>query len=322
MVKVSVVGAGFWGRNHLRVLGEMDDCEVVGVCDVDEGRARAAALRHKVPRYFTGLDTLLRETRPDAVMICTPSTTHADLAERVLQEGVDVLIEKPMTTNVKDAYRIVGAVERTGRQAMVGFIERFNPAVTGAKKLLQQGEIGGIILSYSRRIGSWPERIGDVGVVGDTAIHDIDLTSYVFGELPLSVYAKGGALRHRLEDHVQASLSFSNGRSAVIEANWLTPRKKREMHITGDGGVISVRFLEQELTIEKADSVRTLLIKYEEPLKLELEHFLDCVRRRTKPMIDVLDGLRAAIVSDAIIHSIRTKSEVNIAEFTEKASES
>jgi len=191
---------------------------------------------------------------------------------------------------------------------MTGFIERFNPAVSKAKDFLDSGEIGELIISHSRRIGSWPERIGDVGVVEDTAIHDIDLTRYLFGEEPVEVYAKGGRRRHsRAEDHIQAILTLGeSSKTAFIEANWLTPRKKREMEITGSDGVINIEFLAQRISIEKAEMITEPIMKWSEPLKLELKHFIECVAENKKPSPDALDGLKAILVAEAIIESIKS----------------
>ncbi|MDW7978104.1 MAG: Gfo/Idh/MocA family oxidoreductase, partial [Candidatus Caldarchaeum sp.] len=216
MVRVAVAGAGFWGLNHLRVLKEFPECELVGVCDVDMNRAERAARRFGVESFFKDLEEMLTAVKPEAVTICTPSTTHAKIALRLLDAGCDVLIEKPMATTVEEAARILTNVEKTGRIAMVGFIERFNPAVQNAYELISSGELGEVLLFYSRRIGSWPERIGDTGVVKDTAIHDIDLANWIFQQIPQTVYAKCGRLRHSHEDHAQVFLSYGERRSALL----------------------------------------------------------------------------------------------------------
>ncbi|MEM4574354.1 MAG: Gfo/Idh/MocA family oxidoreductase, partial [Candidatus Caldarchaeum sp.] len=220
--------------------------------------------------FFKDLDDMLKTAKPDAVTICTPSTTHASVALKLLEAGCDILMEKPMSTNVEEAAKIIEQADRTDGTVMVGFIERFNPAVQQAHKPISEGEIGDVLLMYSRRIGSWPERIGDTGIVEDTAIHDIDLACWILNKVPERVYAKCGKLRHSHEDHAQLFLSYGERRSALMEANWLTPRKKREMHITGENGVVSVRFIEQEVILEKADQVVIPNLKYVEPLKNEL----------------------------------------------------
>ena len=318
MVRVAIVGMGFWGRNHLRVLNDIEKCEVVGICDIDEERLKQASAKYQVPIATKNFDELIHRSEPDAITICTPSITHAELALKSLGYGVHVLIEKPMATSVEEAAKIMTAAHDSKRVVMVGFLERFNPVVKHAKELVDGYCIGDIILSYSRRIGRWPERIGDVGVVKDTAIHDIDLVRYLFRDNPEQVYAIGGSIRHKYEDHVQAILTFKKGRSAMIEANWLTPKKKREMHITGENGVISLRFIEQEISIEKEDEVKIPIIKYGEPLRLELEYFIDCIMHGKTPSPNAEDGLHSLLIADAILQSMKTGKAISLAEYGEK----
>jgi UDP-N-acetylglucosamine 3-dehydrogenase len=317
MVKVAVIGAGFWGVNHARVLSEIKDSELVAICDVDIERARKAASKYNIGSCYSDFHEMIRVEKPEAVTICTPSTTHAEITVACLNRGLDVLVEKPMAATVEDATKILETEERVGRIVMVGFIERFNPAVRLALNLLAENEIGQVILLYGRRIGWWPERIGDVGVVKDTAVHDIDLTLKLFGEIPEAVSARAGRLKHVHEDHAQIFLSFSKDRSALIEANWLTPRKKREMQITGESGVVTVRFIEQEVVVEKEDQLRMPNLKYMEPLRLELEHFISCVKSSSHPDVDSRDGFRAALLADAILHSAETNRQIRIDEFME-----
>lgn len=315
MVRVAVVGAGFWGMNHARVLSEIPDSELVGICDIDIEKAKRAAIKYNAEGYYDDYEELIRKSRPEAVTICTPSTTHAALTIASLNKGLDVLVEKPMATSIEEAVRIMDVQRETGRNVMVGFVERFNPAVRFALKLVSDDEVGQVILSYSRRIGWWPERIGDVGVVKDTAVHDIDLTLKFFGGLPDTVFARAGRLRHMYEDHAQIFLTFGSGKSSIIEANWLTPRKKREMHITGERGVISVKFIEQEVTIEREDQLTVPNLKYAEPLRLELQHFISSVKDSSKPQVDSADGLRTTLIGEAILQSAETNRQIRLEDF-------
>lgn len=316
-ITVAIVGAGFWGKNHARVLKEVPGVRVTHVCDIDISRAKELALRYGIPKYTRDYREALSDG-VDAFIVCTPSNTHADIALTIIREERHVLIEKPMATTIKQAEDIVAEAARNKSTVMVGFIERFNPAIELGKELMDKGEIGPIILSYSRRIGSWPERVGDIGVVKDTAIHDIDLATYIFKAEPVSVYAKGGSLRHKLEDHVQAVLSFEGDRSALIEANWLTPRKKREMHVTGEEGVISIQFLSREVVVEKADSSRSPAVKQVEPLMAEVQHFINCIRNGERPLVGEVEGLKATLIADAILESMRTGKVVDLEEFMDR----
>ncbi len=311
-LKIGIVGVGFWGRNHLRALKELG-VKVDAICDVNRERAAKLAKEFAVKKYYTDLDEMLNKEDLQAATICTPSVTHADCAVKALEAGLDVLVEKPFASTIDECYRIINAMKSNNRIVMTGFIERFNPAVRKAMELLEASEIGDVIMSHGRRIGWWPERIGDVGVVKDTAIHDIDLVRFIFKQDPMQIYAKGGRQKHKLEDHVQAILTLEDGdKVAFIEANWLTPRKKREMHITGSNGVLSIKFLTQEVSVEKADLVLEPIIKPYEPLKLELQHFLECVAERKKPLVDAFDGLKAVAVAEAILESMEKNRIVEI----------
>ena len=311
-LRIGIVGVGFWGRNHLRVLKELG-IQVSAICDVSRERALKISREYGIERFYTSLDEMLRKEKLDAVTICTPSVTHSDCAVKALESGLHTFVEKPLASTVDECLRIIDAMNSSNRIVMTGFIERFNPAVMKAMELLEAGEMGDVIMLHGRRIGWWPERIGDVGVVKDTAIHDIDLTRFFFRQDPVQVYARGGRYVHKLEDHVQSILTFEDhSKTAFIEANWLTPRKKREMTITGSNGVLSIRFLSQELVLEKADIVIEPIIKQREPLKLELQHFIECISMGRKPLADAIDGLKAVAIAEAILESMEKEKIVEI----------
>ena len=312
-LKIGVVGVGFWGSNHVRVLRELESAEVKAVCDIDLEKAKYVAKKFGVPNYYQNLDDMLNKEELDAVTVCTPSVSHAEIAVRILESGLNVFVEKPLASNPDGCLKIIDAAKSNNRFVMTGFIERFNPAVSKAIELLRAGEIGEVIMSHARRIGWWPQRIGDVGVVKDTAIHDIDLTRYIFGQEPAGVYARGGSLRHRFEDHVQAIMTFEDElRVAFIEANWLTPRKKREMLITGNEGVISIQFLTQVISLEKADVVIEPILKWKEPLRIELSHFIESLLSRKRPLVDAIDGTKAVIIAESILESMKKNRPIEI----------
>ncbi|MEM1584009.1 MAG: Gfo/Idh/MocA family oxidoreductase [Nitrososphaerota archaeon] len=311
-MEVGVVGVGFWGRNHVRVFSEIPYVKVEAICDINYERAKEVATKYNIENYYSSIDEMLRKHNLEAVSICTPSVSHAELTVKCLESGVNVFVEKPLASTLRECLMIIDTAKSCKKIIMTGFIERFNPSVRKAKQLLGSGEIGDVIMSHSRRIGWWPERIGDVGVVKDTAIHDIDLARYIFEYDPSQVYARGGRQKHSTaEDHVQAILSFrDDNKTAFIEANWLTPRKKREMYITGSSGVMTIQFLTQQLVIERADIVLEPILKYEEPLKNELAYFTDCLINKRKPVPDEIDGAKAIAIAEAILESIQKNKSV------------
>ena len=165
----------------------------------------------------------------------------------------------------------------------------------------------------ARRVSQWPERIGDVGVVKDSAIHDIDMMRYIFDEDPKNVFAKAGKLRHkRFEDYAQIMLTFSHGKTAFIEANWLTPYRIRKLIVTGSKGIVTLDYLSQEIVIETEEKTFIPRYKWEEPLKRELEHFVKCVIENKQPLVSGLDGLKALIICEAALKSAAKEKSINL----------
>jgi UDP-N-acetylglucosamine 3-dehydrogenase len=160
------------------------------------------------------------------------------------------------------------------------------------------------VCATAKRVSQWPERIGDVGVVKDTAIHDIDVMLYLFNRDPIAVYAKTGSMRHKkFEDYAQVMLTFEGGKTAFIESNWLTPYKTRVLIATGSEAIMSLDYITQELRIEDAKETVQPRYPVQEPLKLELRHFANCVAGREKPLITGLDGLRALRIAESALKS-------------------
>ncbi len=300
---VAIVGVGFWGRNHARVYKEMPEVELVAVCDIDLKRTESIAKTFDVEGYVDSREMLKRDD-VEAVSICTWSTNLAVEALKALNAGKHVLVEKPMASDVRQAKELINTAEEEGLILMAGFIERFNPGVQRVKDLINKGELGTIVSATARRVSQWPERIGDVGVIKDTAIHDIDIIRHVFSDDPIVVYAKVGRLKHiRFEDYAQIMLTFKGGRTAFIEANWLTPYKVRNLLVTGSDAIASLNYLTQEVKVERAGQCVMLEHEWKEPLKLELQHFVGCVLNNKEPLVTGADGLKALLIAEASLKS-------------------
>ena len=311
-IGVAVIGVGFWGRNHARVYMEIPEAELIGVCDIDAKRAKETAEKYGVEAY-TDSKKLLKRSDIDAVSICTWTTTHAKETIRALKAGKNVLVEKPIASTVREAKQIVKMAENERLILMTGFIERFNPGVERVIKTIEEGSIGDVVSATSRRVSEWPERVGDVGVVKDSAIHDVDMMRYIFDEDPKTVFAKTGKLRHkRFEDYAQIMLTFNHGKTAFIETNWLTPYKLRKLIITGSNGIVTLDYLSQEIVIETEEKTFIPRYKWEEPLKRELKHFVECVRKNKQPLASGLDGLKALIICEAVLQSAAKGKSVNL----------
>jgi UDP-N-acetylglucosamine 3-dehydrogenase len=302
-LKMAVVGVGFWGRNHVRVLSELPEVEMVAVCDVDREKAEMVSEKYGLEAY-TDSNRMYKAEDLDAVTICVWSTRLSQEALKGLKAGKHVLVEKPMADSTSEAKRILDLAEERKRHLSVGFVERFNPVVRHLKEAIDRGVIGFAVSATVKRVSKWPERIGDVGVVKDTAIHDIDIVRYIFDEDPVAAYARAGNLKHaKFEDYAQIMLTFSGGKSAFLEANWLTPKKTRKLTVTGSEAIISLDYITQEMTIETSGQTLTPRYEWEEPLKLELQDFVDCVLNNGETLVSGLDGLKALKIAEVALES-------------------
>jgi len=300
---VAVIGTGFWGRNHARIYKELEETELLAVCDIDSERAKRTAKQFDVTPYMN-VGKMLKEEDIEAVSICTWSTSLSKEALKALKAGKHVLVEKPMAANAKQAKKLLTTAQKEGLHLTVGFLMRFIPGMRHIKRAVEDETIGELVCATAKRVSEWPERIGDVGVVKDLAIHDIDVIRYLFDEEPNAVYAKTGSMKHRrFEDYAQIMLTFESGKSALIESNWLTPYKTRTLVVTGSKAIMKLDYITQELTVEDAKETLQPRYPWQEPLKLELQHFANCVLKKEKPLITGMDGLRALQIAEAALKS-------------------
>jgi UDP-N-acetylglucosamine 3-dehydrogenase len=299
----AVVGTGFWGKNHARVYSELESTELVAVCDVNGERAKAVADQFGVKAY-TSSSRMLKNEEVEALSVCTWSTKLAEEALKALRAGKHVLVEKPMATYTKQAEKLLEVAEENGLHLTVGFLMRFIPGLQHIREAVESKKIGELVCATAKRVSQWPERIGDVGVVKDTAIHDIDVMRYISDEDPIGVYAKTGSMKHRkFEDYAQIMLTYEDGKSAFIESNWLTPYKTRTLTVTGSDAIMRLDYMTQELWIEDPKENLQPRYPWQEPLKCELQHFADCITEKKKPLITGVDGLKALQIAEAALRS-------------------
>jgi len=301
-LQVAVIGTGFWGKNQARVFSQLPQVKLMCICDTDHKVASTIGLQFGV-EHTSNLDDVLSRRDIDAVTICTPTVTHKDIATRALEAGKHALVEKPMTNTVTEGNELLLLAKRKGLRVMPGHIERFNPAVTYLKSLVDEGKLGNIMLLLARRVGRWPERIGDVGVVRDTAIHDIDVARYIFADEVSAVYAQLGSLRHSKEDYAEVMLQFSKGGTAFIDANWLTPQKARTLVVTGSDATARLDYITQQVSIESSERTVTPNLERKEPLTLELTHFAESILNDRPFSVNGIDGIRAVEVCEAVLTS-------------------
>lgn len=302
-LRTAVIGTGFWGKNHARVYNELGLTELLAVCDVNRERAKAVADQFGVKAYSNSL-RMLRNEDIEAVSVCTWSTKLAKEALKALNAGKHVLVEKPMASHTKQAEKLLETAEKSSLHLTVGFLMRFIPGLQHIREAVENKKIGELVCATAKRVSQWPERIGDVGVVKDTAIHDIDVMRFIFNENPIAVYAKTGSMMHRkFEDYVQIMLTFECGKTAFIESNWITPYKTRILTVTGSEAIMKLDYITQELWIEDARENLQPRFPWREPLKLELQHFADCILENKKPMVTGVDGIAALKIAEAALRS-------------------
>ena len=288
---------GSMGRHHARILLTMPEAELAAVADADAGAFERAGVAH-LPSYRT-VEELLDAQRLDGVVVAVPTYLHAPAAAAVLRRGVAVLVEKPIARTVEEAEELNRLADERGALLAVGHVERFNPAVQELKRRLDAGDLGRLFHIDVRRTGPFPQRIGDVGVTVDLATHDLDVLSYLLDAEPDLLFARVAKRLHvDHEDLLTATLQYPAGVLATLQTNWLAPVKTRQLSVTGEGGVLSVDYLSQELRwyengemAEGWDSLATLrgvsegrLIGYpirrREPLAVELEGFVSALSGR------------------------------------------
>ena len=306
-----MVGTGGWGKNHVRVLNELQS--LGAVCDVDQQRADAFSKSIHVPGY-TSLDAMLKKEKLDAVTICTPASTHFQMAPRALAAGVHAFVEKPMTTTVKDGELLIEEAKKANRFVTVGFIERFNPPITGLKQLISDGKLGDPILLEFHRENRRGQNISDVGIVKDASVHDIDTACWLFVEVPRVVYARVGTVYVPMEhaDFATILLGFSGQKTAFLVTNWVTPNRVRTLSAVFSGGVVDVDFVTQQTSIHEGTATTVPTRPVQEPLMLELKAFAEAIGAKKQPLVTGKDGLNVLRVAEAALASSSSGTPVYI----------
>jgi predicted dehydrogenase len=330
-LRAAVIGVGSMGRHHARVYTEMTATELVGVADVNPETGDRAAHRHNTTAYTDYRELLARE-KPDLVTVAVPTRHHRTVVEAVLESGADVLVEKPIAATIEEGEALIAKADALGRKLMVGHIVRFSPVIQALKAHLDEGELGRIFQIVCRRVGPFPARIRDVGVVVDLAPHDLDVMRFISGHEPVRVYAETEQRIHTdHEDLVTAQIRFNDGFTGMLEINWLTPVKIREVTVLGEHGMFRADDLTQDLYFHENADAQSLdwahlsllkgvsegrMIRYpiqrHEPLRAELEAFAEAVRNDTDVPVSGQDGLAALQLALSIVKSGETHEIVQL----------
>jgi predicted dehydrogenase len=320
-MRAAVIGAGAMGRHHVRVYHELDEVDIVAVADPDPDRRQAVARRFPV-QCWPDVAQLLAAEELDLVSVAVPSQQHRQVASAAIEAGLPVLVEKPLASTAEEARTLIALAERRGVLLTVGHVERFNPAVLELRRRLAAGQLGRVFKIKARRLGPFPERVRDVGVVIDLATHDPDLMAWLIGAPVTRVYAETARQIHTAhEDLLLGQLRFADGTIGSLDIDWLTPTKVRELIVTGERGMFVVNYLTQELYFyanDAADSrwealgiltgvsegnMTRIRIERREPLAAELAAFVAAVRDGAPLQVTAADGLAALQLAEALVAS-------------------
>ncbi|MGC8969566.1 MAG: Gfo/Idh/MocA family protein [Conexivisphaera sp.] len=306
--RVAVIGVGGWGKNHARVLRELG--VLAAVCDANPSRAQEFSRLYGVPGYL-GVDELISREEFDAAVVATPTSTHRDVALRLIGARKHVLVEKPIAPSSAEAKEIVDAASRTGVVLATGYIERFNPAVSELKSMMDSGRMGRPLFAEFHRENRRPVHISDVGILHDTSVHDIDTARWLLGD-PRRVYARLSTISGPKEDYAVVVLEFEDPKVAVITSNWITPKKERRMTIVFSDAIATVDFVAMKLTIDDDRGRWEPRIQTWEPLRAELEGFLKAINGSGGRIVAGEEALRTTEIAEAAERSARLGSPVEV----------
>jgi predicted dehydrogenase len=321
-VRVAVAGLGYWGPNLARNFASIPGCELVAVCDADPARVAACVSRFPGVRGTATLDELLADPAIDAVALATPVPTHGDLAVRVLEAGKHCFVEKPLAITVEEGERAVAAARTSGRTLMVGHLLEYHPGVRRLKALIDDGELGEVLYIYGNRLNLGQLR-ADENALWSLGAHDVSVVLALAGEEPTECVAHGESyLQPGVEDVVFCYLRFPSGLAAHLHLSWLDPHKERrftvvgarrmatfdDMAVEGKVAVYDKGFDEDAHSwgeyIARAGDIWSPRVPNVEPLRVECEHFVECLRAGEIPRSDGESGLRVVRVLEALQDSL------------------
>lgn len=318
-LNVLIVGCGYWGKNYVRIFNELEDANVLALCDKDPDKLAAVSERFAGSQTYTELSEALQEPELDAVVVCTVAKTHFDVVSQCLEAGKHVLVEKPMTTTVADGETLQRLAKNNKVTLMVGHTFMYNASVEKLKTLLDAPEFGQLHYLHSSRTHLGLIR-QDVNALWDLAPHDVSIFNYLVGSEPLWVSAVASKLLGEREDVGFINLGYENGVIANIHATWANPNKVRELVAVGSKQRISfddankeapVQVLERgverlangELNIREGEASLPS-VAASEPLKAQSQHFVHAVQTGTAPRTDAAEGLAVVRVMVAADESI------------------
>ena len=311
-MRIGVIGIGNMGSNHARIYSEI--ANLVAVSDINKELGKKLSEKFKCA-FYSDYKEMLNKEKLDAVSIVVPTSFHKKVALDVIEKGIPFLLEKPISDNLENSSEIIKRAKEKNIRFMVGHIERFNPAVIKLKEILDNFELGEINSIMCRRVGVIPPKVKDTNVIIDLAVHDIDIFNFLLNKKPSKLFGSLGSALINNGDYADLLLKYGDT-NAFIQVNWITPIKIRLLNITGSRGYAELNYITQELTVYKSNYAKdyddfgdfiikfgnptkiNLEIKKEEPLKIELQTFLDCIKNGKEFPVkgeDAFEALKIAL---------------------------
>lgn len=325
--RVGVIGLGAMGQNHVRVYSLMTNVKLVGVVDINRKILNATAKTYKITPYADYREMINNENL-DIISLAVPTSNHYQLAKEILRKKINLLIEKPLAVSEEECKKIIEFAKQHRIILGVGHTERFNPVITELKKRILAGNAGKIFQITIRRYGPFPQRIKDVGVILDLATHDIDVLLYLTQSEIIRCWVESGRLIHsKHEDLAVSTFRFKNKVIGVLMENWLSPTKIRDIVVHAQRGMFVADFLTQDLYFYENNytpsgweslqvfrgmaegNMTRYYIKREEPLKVELEAFINAVELKKPFMVTGDDGLKTVEVAQRLIKATEKNIE-------------
>ncbi len=330
LVRVGVIGYGYWGPNVVRNLHSIEGCQVTAICDKNPAGLQRANRDYPGVELTTNLSELLTSTEIDAIAVVTPVWTHFELAQSALQNGKHVFVEKPFTSTAQQAEELIELADRNKLKIMVDHTFLFSGAVRKIRQLIDDGTLGGLYYFDSTRVnlGLFQH---DVNVVWDLAPHDLSIMDYIIQEKPEAVVATGGRHLNGLADVAFITVYFPHNVVAHINVNWLSPVKVRTTLVGGEKKMLvwndleadeKIKVYDKGVKITNGKDVYELLVSYRsgdvwapkveqtEALKVELEYFIDCILNDRTPLNDGLSGLRVVTLLEAADQSLKERGKI------------
>lgn len=299
-MKIVQIGVGGFGKNHTRILSQLG--ALSAICDADSSKAKEFGTKYSV-NHYSSIDSLLGSEQFDAAFVCTPTSTHFEIAKTLLQKKKNVFVEKPMTYLSREGEELLELAKKNKVTLTSGYIERFNPAVSLVKEYVKTKKYGELIMLEFHRENRMPPHIKDVGIIYDTSVHDIDTAMWLFDDVPEVVFARSGRIRHEHEDFATIMLGFRENKVAIISSNWITPIRVRKFNAVCGDAIISSDFITQEVKIETNTGAEIPRKDVEEPLLLEIKNFIAASEGKENIRVRPEDALNTTKIAEAALLS-------------------